>query len=141
MKRIMIWIMAIMVLFVPMLTTACGGSGGNGITAPPIQASLNGTWNGSYTYVSQGQTWSIPITMTLTDNNGTVTGTGYFASGASAIVESFSGTRSTTGAVSLIIHDNTNEDAIFTGTLNGNAMIGVLNGSGFINDAITFTRS
>ena len=126
------------------LTTAlaaCGGGSSDNITAPPPPpvATVSGNWIGSYSYTYAGQRYNETVTMNLVDNHGIVSGVGTMGSGSSASAETLSGTFNPPN-ITLIIHDNTSADAVFTGTVMGSTMSGVLNGSGFVNDAITFTR-
>lgn len=127
-----------MAAIVIMAAVACGGS--SDATAPMARANINGNWNGSYSYVSGGHTYTTPITMSIVVNNNVVTGTGTFNADTDfGSVETLSGTFNPPN-VTIIMHDANTQDVIFAGSANGNTMTGTLNGSGFVSDAIVFTR-
>lgn len=141
MRKYMTWMLAFLTLFAGVTVTACGGSGdgsGSNIIAP--SSNVSGTWTGSYSYAIGSSYYTTPVSASLNDLNGNISGSGFFGSGSTATAETFTGTY-TPPNITIVIHDPGTQDAVFTGTVRGNIMTGVLNGSGFNNDAITFTRN
>jgi hypothetical protein len=108
---------------------ACS-SGDNATPTPTI------TTAGSWTGTTSGATFNLVLTQT----NGSVTGSGALLSPAAATIP-----LSVTGAyaaptASLTFASPGFNPINFTGTVVATTMTGILNGSGFTNAAITFTK-
>ncbi len=94
------------------------------------------TTAGSWTGTTGGATFDL----VLTQNNGTVTGSGSLLSPTSATVP-LAITGSYAAPTASLTFAPTGFSSInFTGTVVATTMTGVLNGSGFTNVAITFTK-
>ncbi len=118
------------VLACALLLASCGGGDKTGPT--PIE--VQGTWQGSLTDGSNAT-----ISLTLAETAGTVTGSGNLATSATAIAVTVTGTYAEPH-VSLTLaapgFNNTNLSA----TVGETSMSGTLNGSGYVNAALTLTR-
>jgi hypothetical protein len=100
--------------------------------------SLTGTWSGTDPL---GATWG--LTLTENQSTGSVTGGAELSYQGTVILGGGSVSGSRTGVnVQLTISFSGYQPAVFTGTLsaNGSTMSGQLNGSGYEDDPITFTR-
>ena len=97
--------------------------------------SLTGTWEGPIV--------SLVMRAVLTDNDGTITGTGTMLQNGVPFVLTFSGTRNGS-SFTLNVAEVEHESFTFTGTVqgagSGTSMVGVANGGGFVDQAITLTR-
>ena len=97
--------------------------------------SMTGTW--------QGTIVSLVMRVTLTDNNGTITGTGTMTQNGFPFALTLSGTR-TGSNFSLNVAEVDHEPFTFVGTVqgagSGTTLTGVANGSGFLDQSITLTR-
>jgi len=107
---------------------ACSDSSGPKTT-------VSGTWNGSGTTPSGNP---FTINLVLSETSGTVTGTGTIT-GEAPIAVTITGTYSApTLGLTMAAPGYSSSD--LTATVNGKSMTGTLNGSGFSNTAITFTK-
>ncbi len=120
------WTLAVLA----MLAAACGGDDSNG----PAQVEAEGSWSGSIN--NNGGTQIGTMTLTLTETGGTVSGTGNLASSDEGIAVSASGTYSQP-SLSLNLAATGFETVNLTATVGEGTMTGTLNGSGFVNSAIT----
>lgn len=98
----------------------------------PKGPSMAGTWNGSST--------SQIITMTLTESNTQVQGSGTITNGVTTALLTISGTH-THPQVSLTVTPGGFTPIALTGTFHGaDSVVAQLNGSGFSNFGIVFIR-
>ena len=111
------------------LALACKGA-----TAPdPTTA---GRWSGAFTYNSTPTT----LTVTLAENANAISGSGSLGAPGGALAITVTGTRSYP-AVALIIAAPGFNPIDFSGTFTNAATIsGALNGSGYVNVAVTLAR-
>jgi hypothetical protein len=103
----------------------CGGDS-NG----PKQT-LTGTWRGPVSTAT--------VTLNLTQNGRDVTGNGTIVGGTESAALTVTGT-SNLPTFSLTISASGFESMNFSGTLGTNQLAGTLNGSGFVNAAVTLTK-
>jgi len=108
---------------------ACGGDSSGPKTT------VAGNWTGSGT-TSGGSAFTLGLV--LVENAGAVTGTGTLAGGTS-IALTVTGTYSAP-SVGLTMSSPGFSPLNLTATVSGKSMTGTLNGSGFNNTAITFTK-
>ncbi|MDP1860149.1 MAG: Ig-like domain-containing protein [Gemmatimonadaceae bacterium] len=106
-------------------------------TPPSVVKLLTGTWAGS-TVISGT---SIPVEYTLTETNGSVTGTNKWKVGTTVFSGPVNGSRSGSN-VSMTSNFPGFDPFTFSGTLDGavNRITGVINGSGFVNQSIAVNR-
>lgn len=114
-----------LLIFVALLAVACSDSTG---PAPRV----TGNWSGTV--------GSASLTLQLTQTDAAVSGTGAFSGpgGSAAMTATGSYIKPT---VSMTLSSPGFEPINITGTLNGDALNGTANGSGFINSAVTLTRN
>ena len=97
--------------------------------------SMTGTW--------QGTIVSLVMRVTLTDNNGTITGTGTMTQNDFPFALSLSGTR-TGSSFTLNVSEADHEPFTYTGTIQGSGsgttLSGIATGSGFLDQPITLTK-
>jgi hypothetical protein len=109
--------------------TLVGVAGCDKATEPtPV---ITGTWSGSGGGIS--------AMMTLTQSGSAVTGNGSMSGSGGAAALTISGSF-TNPNFSLTVSSPGFENFNFSGTLSGNSMTGVLNGSGFNQAGMTMTR-
>lgn len=112
------------------ITVAAGGRTASGTeTATPA---LAGTWTGSLSGAS--------LTMTLVEANGIVNGNGTYAAGSMSLSLTFSSAY-TSPTVALTAAAQGYAPMSITGTLSGSRITGTVNGSGYVNTAVTLTKS
>lgn len=113
---------------------ACGEGPLDRATGPSIR-SLTGTWVGPIRNLS--------MRLTLTENNGSVAGTGTMIENGVSFTLSVGGS-ATNGAFSLTISEVEHAPFTYTGnvqtTSSGTSMVGVGNGAGLENEPITLTK-
>jgi hypothetical protein len=97
--------------------------------------SLSGTWEGPIV--------SLVMQVVLSDANGTITGTGVMTQNGTPFALVITGTR-TGSSFSLNVNEADHEPFTYSGTIQGSGsgttMVGVANGSGFLNQSITLTK-
>ena len=92
---------------------------------------VTGAWSGSG--------GGITMSLSLTQAGQAVTGTGSMSSSGGAVAVSANGNFSNP-SLSVTLSAAGYEDSNFAGTLSGNTMTGILNGSGFNQVGMTLTR-
>lgn len=108
-----------------------GGCPGTCVTPPPPDG-ITGTWVGSIDVDGT----AVPLTLWLTDTDGSVTGTGLLTYYQLNITGSRTG-----NDVTLTITPTDVAPTVFTGTWDGaDALDGVVNGSGFTGELVNLTR-
>jgi hypothetical protein len=112
--------------------TACGGDGGS--TEPDIPE-VTGQWNGPVN--TSGGSGSLALT--LNESDGTVTGTGTLSTAGDAIALTITGNYAPPN-VSLQMNAAGFEPMNLSGTVAEDEIDGTLNGSGFVNIAVTLAR-
>jgi hypothetical protein len=120
-------------LLAAVLALPLAGCGGDS-TAPSNEV-LTGTWSGT---VQASQT-TVTLTMTITETNGAVTGTGQFNGGGAGLPVTVSGTFTSPNADLAITAEGFAASTV-KGTVSGTQMKATLNGSGFVNQPITMQR-
>ncbi len=115
-----------------LLVTGCGG--GDGSTQPD-DPEVEGQWNGPIN--TDGGSGSLAVTLTETD--GTVTGTGTLSVTGDALALSITGTYAPPN-VSLQMSAPGYEPMNLSGEVSDEEIDGTLNGSGFVNIAVTLRR-
>jgi hypothetical protein len=121
----------ILLLALTAFTVACGGDGGNEPTVPEIE----GQWNGPIN-TSSG---SGSLALTLNAAGGNVTGTGTLTVPGDALSLTVTGNYAPPD-VSLQMSSPGFEPLNLSGTVSDQTIVGTLNGSGFVNIAITLSR-
>lgn len=106
------------------LLAACGGDS----NAP--EQTMTGTWRGTVS--------SATMTLSLSQSGRDVTGNGTLI-GASTVALTVSGT-ATLPAFSMTLASGGFQSINFAGQMGTKTLTGTLNGSGFTNDAVTFTK-
>ena len=115
-----------------LLTAACGGDGGS--TEPDVPE-VEGQWNGPViSDVGSGS-----LALTLNEASGAVTGTGTLSVTGDALALTVTGNYAPPN-VSLQMTSPGFEPMNLSGTLSEDEIDGTLNGSGFVNIAVTLTR-
>jgi len=115
-----------------LLIAACGGDGGS--TEPDVPE-VEGQWNGPInTNVGSGS-----LALTLNDANGTVSGTGTLSVTGDALALTVTGNYAPPN-VSLQMTSSGFEPMNLSGEVSEDEIDGTLNGSGFVNIAVTLTR-
>jgi hypothetical protein len=112
--------------------TACGGDGGS--TEPDIPE-VTGQWNGPVN--TSGGSGSLALT--LNESDGTVTGTGTLSTAGDALALTITGNYAPPN-VSLQMNAAGFEPMNLSGTVAEDDIDGTLNGSGFVNIAVTLAR-
>ena len=112
-------------------TLACGGDGGNEPSPPDVEGQWNGPINTS--------TGSGSLALTLNEASGSVTGTGTLTVPGDALSLTVTGNYATPN-VSLQLSSPGFEPMTLGGTVGDETITGTLNGSGFVNIAVTLTR-
>ena len=113
------------------ITSACGGGDGNGPSTPEAE----GQWNGPIN-TSSG---SGNLALTLNDASGNITGTGTLTVPGDAIALTVTGNYAPPN-ISLQMTSPGFSPMVLAGTVDDEHIDGVLNGSGFVNIAVTLTR-
>ena len=113
------------------MALACGGDGGNEPSVPDAQGQWNGTINTS------GGSGSLALT--LNEAGGNITGSGTLTVPGNAIALTVTGNHAHPN-ISLQMSSPGFEPMNLGGTLSDTQIQGVLNGSGFVNIAVTLTR-
>jgi hypothetical protein len=115
-----------------LLIAACGSEGGS--TEPDVP-DVQGQWNGAFnTNVGSGN-----LSLTLNEANGNVTGTGTLTAAGDALALTVTGNYAPPN-VSLQMTSPGFEPMNLSGTLSEDEIDGTLNGSGFVNIAVTLDR-
>ncbi|HWB43720.1 MAG TPA: hypothetical protein VG500_20835 [Gemmatimonadales bacterium] len=115
-----------------LLAAACGGDGGS--TEPEVPE-VEGQWNGPIiTNVGSGS-----LSLTLNEAGGTVTGTGTLSVTGDAVALTVTGNYAQPN-VSLQMTSPGFEPLNLSGEVSEEEIDGTLNGSGFVNIAVTLTR-
>jgi hypothetical protein len=109
--------------------TADGKTASAAIT---VTSALSGTWTGNLSGAS--------LTMTLVEAGGIVNGNGTFVSGATSLSLTVTGTFAAP-TVALSAAAQGYAPMNITGALNGTTITGTVNGSGYVNTAVTLTKS
>ena len=117
-----------------LLTLALGGCGGDDANEP-VPVEVAGTWSGSSGSGAEEAT----IAFTLSEAAGVVQGSGLLSSGENFVNIDVEGTYEEP-EVALTMTADGFEPIGFVGTVTETLMEGHLNGSGFFNEEITFTR-
>jgi hypothetical protein len=121
----------ILVLTTLVLSLACSGNDGTGVNNSPT--ALTGQWHGT----NAGVVMDLDVTENMA---GQVQGTGQLSGFASGIVVAASGSHSGTGFTVTLSHTGY-QSATYSGAELADALLaGSLNGSGFVNFAITLYR-
>ncbi len=129
MRRLMAGL-SLMVLALVLMLAACGGD-----ATGPKTPTVTGAWSG--TIGGTGNMGS--LSLTLTETNGAVVGSGVI-SGSESVAVHVTGTHAHP-SVSLAMTSSGYEDCNFSGTMTAtNTIAGTLNGSGFYNRPVTLTR-
>ena len=116
------------------LAMACGG---NGPTTPPVAVeAIAGSWTGQ---VPVGGAGYATLTLTLTHSNGNVSGNGMMGVGTTQLPQTVTGSY-VGSTISLTLTSTGYSPMNFTGQVGTNRMTGLLNGSGFVNAAVTLNR-
>jgi hypothetical protein len=111
---------------------ACGGDGGS--TGPDVP-DVQGQWNGPInTNVGPGN-----LALTLNEASGNITGTGALTVSGDALALTVTGNYAPPN-VSLQMTSPGFEPMNLSGTLSQDEIRGTLNGSGFVNNAVTLER-
>jgi hypothetical protein len=116
---------------VALAAAACGGDNSNEPAFPEVE----GTWAGP---INTGS-GSGNVTLTLTETNGSVSGTGNFTVPGDAFSLTVTGNYAPPN-VSLQASNPQYEPMNFQGTVGEQTFVGTLNGSGFVNISVTLTR-
>ena len=97
----------------------------------------------SMTGVWQGTIVTLVMRVTLTDNNGTISGTGTMTQAGVPFALTVSGTRNGSN-FALNVAEAEHEPFEFTGSVqgtgSGTTLTGVANGSGFVNQPVTLSK-
>jgi hypothetical protein len=121
-------------LLVGMMLLVAGCGGGDGSTEPD-EPQVEGQWNGPInTDVGSGS-----LALTLTETDGTVSGTGTLSVTGDALALTVTGTYAPPN-VSLQMTSEGFEPLNLSGEVDEEEIDGTLNGSGFVNIAVTLTR-
>ena len=112
-------------------TLACGGGDGNGPSTPEAE----GQWDGPIN-TNEG---SGTLSLTLNDASGNITGTGTLTVPGDAYALTITGNYAPPN-ISLQMTSPGFEPMVLAGTVDDDGIQGVLNGSGFVNIAVTLTR-
>ncbi len=112
--------------------TACGGDGGS---TEPVIPEVTGQWNGPVN--TSGGSGSLALT--LNESDGSVTGTGTLSTAGDAIALTITGNYAPPN-VSLQMNAAGFEPMNLSGTVTEDEIDGTLNGSGFVNIAVTLAR-
>ena len=112
-------------------TLACGGDDGG-----PTPVEAEGSWQGSTTSQSGQQS---TLSFTITETDGTVSGSGNLAAPSESVALSASGTY-TEPSLSITFTAQVFNPLNLSATVGETNMTGTLNGSGFLNSAITLNR-
>jgi hypothetical protein len=117
-------------LFMSLLALSLSFAIGCGDATEPTPT-ITGSWSGSGGGIS--------VTLSLTQSGQSVTGNGSLsgAGGAAALVATGNFTNP---SFSLTLSAQGYEDSNFAGTMSGNSLTGVINGSGFNQVGMTLTR-
>jgi hypothetical protein len=111
------------------------GSDSSGPTTPAVPQDVNGTWVGT----APGTPPST-VSLTLATQGSTVTGSGQFAQGTISIALIVASGTYTPPNLSLVVNAVGFSQLNFTGQRTQNLLTGLLNGSGFSNQAITLSK-
>jgi len=121
-------------LVVGLMLLAAGCGGGDG-TTEPNEPEVEGRWNGPInTNVGSGS-----LALTLTETDGTVTGNGTLSVTGDALALTVTGTYAPPN-LSLEMTSAGFEAMNLSGEVSEEEIDGTLNGSGFVNIAVTLTR-
>lgn len=124
--------MRYLLLGLTLLLAGCGG--GDGSTEPD-EPEVEGQWNGPInTSVGSGS-----LALTLTESDGTVSGTGTLSVTGDALALTVTGTYAPPN-VSLQMTSPGFEPLNLSGDVTEDEIDGTLNGSGFVSIAVTLTR-
>ena len=121
---------ALLVALGLLASPACGKD-----STGPARIEVEGQWSGQL----QSDGGSALLVMTLTETNGTVTGSGNIATGTDAIALDANGTYSPPN-VSLTLTAPGFSNMNLTATVGQTQMTGTINGSGFVSASVSLTR-
>lgn len=113
-----------------MLLVGCGGD-----SSGPAPIQVEGAWSGPVTFSSGS---SGTLSFTVTETAGSVTGSGTLVGSTSAAL-SVSGSYSEPN-VSLTLSSPGFQPINLTGVVSSSSLTGTINGSGFLNSAVTLAR-
>ena len=117
------------------LMLLAAGCGGDDSSTEPEDPEVEGQWNGPInTDVGSGS-----LALTLTETDGTVSGTGTLSVTGDALALTVTGTYAPPN-VSLQMTSQGFEPMNLSGEVTDEEINGTLNGSGFVNIAVTLTR-
>ncbi len=122
-------------LAVALVLTACG-DGGGGITPPPV-VDAEGVWSGTFQADSGSQ--DVPLSLDLTEKDGTVTGTGTLVSSAGTFPLTITGTY-TSPRLSLGITTPGFDPVSLVALVGETTMTGTIGGGGFSNETFSLTK-
>lgn len=118
-------------LILTLFLTACGDKGPTEPKTPP-PPSASGAW--------QGTSGGLVMTLTLSETQQAVSGSGNLTFGSNALAVTVQGTHAHP-SVGLTLRASGYEDINFQGSFtDSNTMSGTLNGSGFSNQSFTLRR-
>jgi hypothetical protein len=121
-----------LVLALLVLVAACGGD-----STGPTKIEAEGAWHG--TINDNGGNQIGTMSLTLTETSGSVSGTGNLSNAGTGIAVTATGTYSQPN-LSLNLTAPGFSAVNLTATVGQRTMTGTLNGSGFVNSAITLQR-
>lgn len=110
---------------------ACSGDGPTAPPPPPPPPSMSGAWTGT--------SGGITFTFTLNESSGSLVGSGNMSNGANAVALTVTGT-SAHPSISMTWSAPGYQPINFQGTRSGNSVVGAMNGSGFVNSALTLNK-
>lgn len=120
----------------PLAVALCVVSCGGDTPTEPAPIAVQGTWNGPVQVTSSS---SGSMALTLTETNGTVSGSGTLAASGGSVAVTANGTY-VPPTLSLTISAPGFSDLNLTATVGEQQMTGTLNGSGFLNSAVILNR-
>ncbi|HEU5303131.1 MAG TPA: hypothetical protein VFU40_00680 [Gemmatimonadales bacterium] len=112
------------------------GCGGGDSSGPSNAPEVTGSWSGQVA-ASNGQ--SATLAITVTETGGNVSGSGSLTAGTASLSLGASGTYAPP-TLTLTLSAQGFEPMVLTATVEETRLVGVLNGSGFDNRAITMSR-
>jgi hypothetical protein len=123
-------------LCIAITLTLAGCGGGDGGTGPGNGPDVEGTWAGT---VSAANGSSATLSISVTENNRNVAGLGWLRIATDSLGLSVSGSYTAPDIVATISSQGF-EPMTLEATVSEDRMVGVLDGSGFENRAITLRR-
>jgi hypothetical protein len=113
-------------------TITVSAEGKTSTASVTVTSALSGSWTGNLSGAS--------LAMTLVEANGLVNGNGTLVAGATSLSLTITGTYAAP-TVALSAAATGFAPMNITGTVNGNTINGTVNGSGFVNTAVTLTKT